>query len=979
MPTKRLGIIALFTFLLVILNGNLGLTLNYHWHQAPETTLDWQFMPNNRVLAQSPDERKVKVEELFELGRNQYRTGQFEAALKSWSAALILYRELKDRQSEGETLNNLGLVYRNLGDLNKAIEYHEQSLAIARELKNPQLEAFSLNSLGNANFNFGKFKQAIEFFQQSLTIAREINNRDSEGITLGNLGNCYLYLADYPKAIEFYQKSLEIARELNNSYSEGNALGNLGTAYDALGEYDKAIEYQEQSLILARKINDRQGEGQALINLGMSYRNLGNYAKAIEYQEQSLVISREIKDIRTEGLALGNLSNAYYSLGDYGKAIEYGQQSLDITIRIQDIQGEGQSLGNLGNIYYSLGNYPKAIELYQKQLGIVIQTGDSQGKANALGNLGNTYNDLGDYNKALDFYQQSLAIARAIKDRNGEGSALGNIGLAYLLLEDYQKGIDFCEQSLVIKREVKDPVGEANTLGNLGLAYNALGNYTKAIEYQKQYVDIAREIKYRWGESTGLNSLGAGYRNAGNLVEAEKNFLASIQVKESLRAGLDDTAKVSIFDTQTDAYQNLQETLIAQQKIESALEIAERGRARAFVELLAQRLSDNSGTIPATAPPTIDQIKQIAKTHNATLVEYSIIYNKILFIWVVKPTGEIEFRQVDMTPLFEKDIQELSDIIIKTRQFIVIRDRGLGVVPSHIKIDRTNRLQQLHQLLIKPIADLLPTNPEARVIFVPQGSLFLVPFPALQDSANQYLIEKHTILTIPAIQVLDLTHQQKQRLVNSNGEIKGSNILIVGNPTMPSVAPDIGEAPEQLPSLPGAEAEAIAIAKLFNTQAITGNQATKKDIISKMEKSRIVHLATHGLLDDFTGKGIPGAIALAPSGNDDGLLTALEILDLKLKAELVVLSACDTGRGKITGDGVIGLSRSLISAGAPSIIVSLWAIPDASTATLMTEFYRNFQQNPDKASALRNAMLTTMQKYPDPINWAAFTLVGEAE
>ena len=978
MSVKRLGIIALFTSLLVILNGNLGLTSNFHSSQVPEAGLDWQLMPNNQVLAQNPDDKKVKVEELFELGRNQYRTGQFEAALKSWSEALILYRELKDRQSEGETLNNLGLVYRNLGDFKKAIEYHEQSLAIARELKNRQLEGIALNSLGNANFNLGKFKQAIDFFQQSLAIAREINNRDSEGISLGNLGNCYLYLADYPKAIEFYQKSLEIAREINNVYAEGNALGNLGTTYNALGEYDKAIEYQEQSLVLAIKINDRQGEGQALINLGLSYQKLGNYPKTIDYQEQSLVIFREIKDIRSEGLALGNLSNAYYSLGDYGKAIEYGKQSWDITIRIQDIQGEGQSLGNLGNIYYSLGNYAKAIEFYQKQLGFFEQTGDLQGKANGLGNLGNAYNDLGDYHKALDFYQQSLAITQKIKDRNGEGSALGNIGLAYLLLEDYQKGIDFCEKSLVIKREIKDRVGEANTLGNLGLAYDALGNYTKAIEYQKQYVEIAREIKYRWGESTALNSLGAGYRNGGNLVEAEKNFLASIEVKESLRAGLDDTAKVSIFDTQTDAYQNLQETLIAQKKIGSALEIAERGRARAFVELLAQRLSDRSGTT-ATAPPTIDQIKQIAKTHNATLVEYSIIYNKILFIWVIKPTGEIEFRQVDMTPLFGKDIQQLSDIIIKTRQFIGIRDRGLGVIPSAIKIDRTNRLQQLHQLLIQPIANLLPTNPEARVIFIPQGSLFLVPFPALQDSANKYLIEQHTILTIPAIQVLELTQQQKQRLVNSNGRIEGSAILIVGNPTMPSIAPDIGEAPEQLPSLPGAEAEAIAIAKLFNTQAITGNRATKKELIPKMEVSRIIHLATHGLLDDFTGKGIPGAVALAPSGNDNGLLTASEILDLKLKAELVVLSACDTGRGKITGDGVIGLSRSLISAGAPSIIVSLWAIPDTSTATLMIEFYRNLQQNPDQASALRNAMLTTMKKYPDPINWAAFTLVGEAE
>ena len=150
----------------------------------------------------------------------------------------------------------------------------------------------------------------------------------------------------------------------------------------------------------------------------------------------------------------------------------------------------------------------------------------------------------------------------------------------------------------------------------------------------------------------------------------------------------------------------------------------------------------------------------------------------------------------------------------------------------------------------------------------------------------------------------------------------------------------------------------------------------------KLPDARIIHLATHGLLDDFIGLGIPGAIALAPDGTgklNDGLLTASEIFDLKLNAELVVLSACDTGRGKITGDGVIGLSRSLITAGVPSIIVSLWSVPDAPTADLMTKFYRNFQQTGNKAQALRQAMLTTIETHPNPKDWAAFTLIGEAE
>ncbi|MDF5726173.1 MAG: CHAT domain-containing protein, partial [Rhizonema sp. PD37] len=203
--------------------------------------------------------------------------------------------------------------------------------------------------------------------------------------------------------------------------------------------------------------------------------------------------------------------------------------------------------------------------------------------------------------------------------------------------------------------------------------------------------------------------------------------------------------------------------------------------------------------------------------------------------------------------------------------------------------------------------------------------------------------------------------------------------LVVGNPTMPSVASTPGEKPYQLPALPGAETEAKAIAQLLSTTAITGSQATKAAIVQKMTSARIIHLATHGLLDDLKGLGVPRVIALAPSGQDNGLLTADEIFDLKLNTELVVLSACDTGRGKITGDGVIGLSRSLISAGVPSVLVSLWSIPDAPTAELMTEFYKNLQQKPDKAAALRQAMLTTMKKHPSPSDWAAFTLIGESQ
>ncbi|MGB3759310.1 MAG: CHAT domain-containing protein, partial [Rivularia sp. (in: cyanobacteria)] len=263
-------------------------------------------------------------------------------------------------------------------------------------------------------------------------------------------------------------------------------------------------------------------------------------------------------------------------------------------------------------------------------------------------------------------------------------------------------------------------------------------------------------------------------------------------------------------------------------------------------------------------------------------------------------------------------------------------------------------------------------NSSARVIFIPQDSLFLVPFPALRDENGKYLIEKHTILTSPSIQVLNLTRKQRK-----NVETRNFASLIVGNPKMPKLPPKIGEPPQQLPPLPGAETEAKAIASLLNTEPLIGSQATESAVVKRLPQARIIHLATHGIFDDI--QGLNSGIALTPSGQDDGLLTAGEIFDLKLNADLVVLSACDTGRGRITGDGVVGLSRSFISAGVPSVLVSLWSVPDAPTASLMTEFYQNLRNNPDKAQALRQAMLTTMKQHPAPKDWAAFTLIGEAD
>ena len=744
----------------------------------------------------------------------------------------------------------------------------------------------------------------------------------------------------------------------------------------------------EQGSAIAQKMQDCQQQVKAIDKTGAGQRNGGNYAKLIECYKQNLDVAQQEKSFEWEAYALNNLAISHYVVGDYLKAIEFHQQQIERARQAGSRSQEGIALSGMGAAHAALGNYEKAIAFYTQSLGITPVESAPQWKSLTLRNLGNAYLAQNDYQKAIQYQEESLALSRTIGDRYGEMQALGNLGNAQAISGNFNRATEYQQQSLSLARKLGNRLEVAQALLGLGTTYSYRREYAKAIEYHQQSLALVREVRARLGEGIVLTNLGDAQFRLNQLVEAERVLFDGIKLWESLRAGLgtNDAFKVSIFETQIAAYRNLQEVLSAQNKFKGALEIAERGRARAFVELLARRIKPTEAVSETAQFPSIEQIQRTAKEQNATIVEYSIIREQFvetphgasvqqtgepqdseLFIWVVKPTGEIAFRRVDLKFL-QQEKTSLENLVATSRILKGARTRQGEAARA-----------KLHQLAIAPIADVLPTDPNARVIFIPQESLFLLPFPALRDTAGQYLIEKHTILTAPAIDVLTLTNRQHQQLAAKYPEPpQGKEVLVVGNPTMP-ILEKSGEKAYRLASLPASEEEAKEIAKLLNTQAIVGDRATKVNILQQLPSARLIHLATHGLLDDIKELGVPGAIALAPSANDDGFLTAGEILKLKLNAELVVLSACDTGQGKVTGDGVIGLSRSLIVAGVPSTVVSLWAVPDVASSQLMTEFYRHLASNPDKAQALRQAMLTTMKQYPQPDNWAAFTLIGEAQ
>jgi CHAT domain-containing protein len=803
--------------------------------------------------------------------------------------------------------------------------------------------------------------------QRPLVTAQSSTANEAENLL--EAGNRFLDKGDPRQALPLYQQALAGYRQAGDRPGEGTALTNLGITYYRLGRLQDALDSLQPAVTIHETYlkdlaaSSAQNSGRLVLagrerlrlsyrTIGQVYSQLGQYAKALQFYEQALArgYGRSIgaADCAWDSIVLSDMGSVHAKQKNYTYALRFYRRTLDIIEEVGYVTSANPtSLRRLSLCFTNLNNIlatglrpqdepdPKAYDPFKFQPWARAQLVIS------FTQLGDVYAERGPSNKSREFYLQALKFSRLVDNRLLQGQTLNRVGQMYI---------------------------------------DRVGNLAAGLELYTEALKISQETGDRALEGNTLHLMGKALVQAGRSAEAIPRLQGAIKAWESLRPGLVDEDQVAIFDTQAETYRLLQRALVAQKNPEAALETAERGRARAFVELLSRRITPIAQQ-QAPAPPTLQQIKQIAQTQNATLVTYSVITDSLLYVWVVQPNGTIRFEEVNLT-------QNRSGRFTLAQYVDGVRSNGLGVrgrgtgTSTKEAGDRTqaSELQQLHQSLIQPIAANLPKEPSAQVIIIPQGELFLIPFAALQDAEGKYLIERHTLTIAPSIQVLDLTRQQRLAQTNNTS----SQALIVGNPTMPKVILRAGEPPEPLSELPGAEQEARSIAALLNTQPLTGNQATKQVVKQQMPQAQVIHLATHGLLDDFKGLGTPGAIALAPTSStaaqaNSGLLTADEILDLPLRANLVVLSACDTGRGRITGDGVIGLSRALITAGTPSVVVSLWAVPDAPTATLMTQFYQNYLTTPNKAQALRQAMLTTLKQYPDPVNWAAFTLVGEAQ
>jgi len=607
----------------------------------------------------------------------------------------------------------------------------------------------------------------------------------------------------------------------------------------------------------------------------------------------------------------------------------------------------------------------------------------------------------GDYARAEQTYQDALIqLQQTAPDSPALATVRANLARTYLLTQQYESA-----RSLL---EVLDASGAAtpNSLSNLALAQFSLGDYATAEQ-------TLTRVLTQWDAIRAGDDLDA---------------LDQITLFEQQAYSYELMQRTLVAQGKTDAALEVSERSRAQALVAHLIRQTRGDRSPTPLAVSDMRAIAREHNTTLVVYAALGEGRRILG--NEAEIETDLL------AWVISPQGDIHFQQTPLSPFWQDEtfrsaiadpLSPLASLIQQTREALGVNARGLGVIPSERRV--TDELppsdpwplRSLYELLIAPIETVLPDNPDALVTLIPQGPLFLVPFAALQAPTGAYLVDQHAIALAPSIQTLALTPRRDDRAASS---------LVVGNPiTMPRLLPDASVPIAPLSPLPGAEQEAIAIAEILNTAALIREQATETAIVQQLPQQGIIHLATHGLLnldsrlnefglptdpdaataadasvyvtpgavivgDNVAVGGVdasvslarervvrvsaPGVLALAPSPSDDGWLTATEIANLTLRADLVVLSACDTGRGRITGDGVIGLSRAFLAAGASTVVVSLWQVPDDATAALMVTFYEQLAQTNNKAIALQRAMQRTRQQFPDPRNWSAFVLLGGA-
>jgi CHAT domain-containing protein len=813
------------------------------------------------------------------------------------------------------------------------------------------------------------------------------------------------------QALQKFEQARPLFHSINDALSEAVTLNKIGRVYDDLGEKQKALDNYALALPLRRAVGDRGGEATTLTNIGAVYDNLGERQKALDNYALALPLFRAIGNRGGEAITLNNIGAVYDNLGEKQKALDNYALALPLLRAVGDRRREANTLNNIGLVYYSLGETQKALDNFALALPLLRTVGDRGGEAITLNNIGGAYDNLGEKQKALDNYALALPLLRTVGDRGGEANTLYN--LAYLERDQGQltEARANIEAAIAIIESLRTKI----TNQELRSSY-----FATVQSYYEFYIDLLMRLHKQ--------SPNAGHD--GEALQTSERARARALLETLAEANADIRQGVDPMLVEHERTLQIQLNAKAQEQMKLLSGAHTEAQAKAIageiealttefqqVETQIRQTSPRYAALTQPQPLTLKEVQANVLDRDTLLLEYSLGTERS-YLWAVTPDS-ITSYELPKRDDIESAARRVYDILNARNQTVE------GEMPEQrrARIARadahyTEAAAQLSGKILAPVAKQLGNK---RLLVVADGVLQYIPFAALIDPSGDSapLVVKHEIVSLPSASTINVLRREiKDR------KPAAKTVAVLADPVfedtderVKNVKSGAGAAANrqrrrtrrrrdlplgmeqsleesglrdagfEIPRLPGTRLEAGKILALVpaseSKQAFDFAASRATATASDLAQYRFIHFATHGFLNSLHPElsGIVLSMVDEKGTAQDGFLRANDIFNLKLPAELVVLSACQTGLGKeIKGEGLIGLTRGFMYAGAPRVVVSLWSVSDAGTSELMTRFYRAMLKDKMRpAQALRAAQVSLLKekRWGQPFYWAAFTLQGE--
>jgi CHAT domain-containing protein/Tfp pilus assembly protein PilF len=889
-------------------------------------------------------------------------------------------------------------------------------------------EGYALWLKGTAD----SFREALNKFTQALSLYELAANRQEQAGMLSMMGNIHNVLGDARRALDYHKSALQIRRELNDGLGQMMSANNIAGIYSTLGDLQKALEYQSQSLALSQRDGNDRGQAITLNNIALIFNTLGDRQRALIYLEQAHELIKNSWDKNAVVGTLINLGAIYEALGDNQKALDFYNQSLAIptssTNRKQPITQH-----HIGHIYEKLGNREQALGYYQQALSGAKNISDLPTEALTLNSLGKFYAATGEPQKALDYCRQALALNQKMSDKSGEATVLYDLAR----IERDQNNLPVAKELIETSLQIVESVRAKVEVQEFRASY-----FASVQDYYELYIDVLMRLQNQDGsKSYSASAFQANERRlARGLLESLVETRAGIRqgVDEQL------LERESFLQQKYNASSRLLLRLLNSKPTAEESAKAKReteAYRRQLIETQA-KIRETSPRYAALIQPQLFSLVEIQKEvvdADTLLLEYAL-GNERSYLFAVTQK-DLTVYELPGRKKIENAAQRLSGLLTTRNQvveFETVSERHIRIAKA--EIDLPEVAAELSQLLLAPVASRLTNQ---RLVVVSDGALQYVPFAVLpkpnleinKPQALTPLISAHEIVNLPSASTLAVLRNELQgrkpaakilaviadpvfdksderlKLVQAKRVKETPEIIArirVASQTRSQSPPQ--NAAEQTPAvanhftralreaeisddnltlarLPYTRKEAASIIALvpapLRKAAIDFSANRALAMSRELSEFRFIHFATHGFLNTTHPElsGIVLSMVDEEGKEVNGMLRAQDIYNLKLPAELVTLSGCRTGLGKeIRGEGLVGLTRGFMYAGAARVLVSLWDVNDEATAELMSKFYSAMiKEKLTPAAALKTAQarMAKDKRWSSPYYWAAFILQGE--